>query len=114
MRWYVYEVYPIDYWWDYLHSLSDVMARLSADSLHDEANEKGYDLSVVKSFVDDWESAKMAASSKGWEGDFRHKPVVFWIPIEDRFEHGFVFKQDNNGTTFVVSPVELPWLGSYR
>jgi hypothetical protein len=28
------------------------------------------------------------------------------------FLPGFVFKQDNDGTTFVVSPVELPHLDS--
>ncbi|HCT4984470.1 TPA: hypothetical protein OTZ20_002895 [Pseudomonas aeruginosa] len=114
MRWYVYEVSPIDYGWNFPQSLSDVIARFNADCSDDVPKEQGYDLSMLKSFVDDWDSAKMAAASKGWEGDFRHKPVVFWIPIEDRFEYGFVFKQDNNGTTFVVSPVVLPWLGSYR
>jgi hypothetical protein len=36
-------------------------------------------------------------------------PVVFWVPVEDSFRYGFVFKQDNNGSTFVVSPVPMPW-----
>jgi hypothetical protein len=33
-----------------------------------------------------------------------------WLPNESEFKHGFVLKQDNNGETYVVSPVELPWL----
>ena len=35
-----------------------------------------------------------------------------WLPVWDTYEFsfGFVLKQDNNGTTFVVSPVPLPHL----
>ena len=49
----------------------------------------------------------------GWEGDVRDGTgiYVFAVPGEESdTEVGFVFKQDNNGTTFVISPVELPHL----
>jgi hypothetical protein len=34
------------------------------------------------------------------------------VPVADRhsFEFGLAWKQDNNGTTFVLSPIELPHL----
>ena len=51
---------------------------------------------------------------KSWEGDMGI-PSPFWIPTpEDNggFSVGFVWKQGNNGTTFIVSPVELPHLGA--
>lgn len=64
----------------------------------------------IDDFLRAWESAKEAASAEGWEGDFRHQPVVFWVPMSTTFEYGFAFKQDNNGDTFVLSPVAMPWL----
>jgi hypothetical protein len=33
-----------------------------------------------------------------------------WLPYDTEFAYGFVWKQDNNGTTFVASPVPMPWL----
>jgi len=62
-------------------------------------------------FASEWSQAKELAEKKGWEGDFSHEPAVFWIPLQDTdFAYGFVFKQANSGTTFVVSPKPLPWL----
>lgn len=48
-----------------------------------------------------------------WEGDFRPHGHPRRIPVPDG-EYGthqiYVWKQENNGTTFVASPVRLPWL----
>ena len=55
---------------------------------------------------------RAAALPKGyaWERDFTWGPGQFAIPTENEFIVGYAWKQPNNGTTFVASPVELPWL----
>jgi hypothetical protein len=66
----------------------------------------------LQEFLALWESAKQAASDAGWDGDFRNDPVAFWLPDDTEFRLGFVIKQDNNGTTYVISPFELPNVNS--
>ena len=107
MSWIVYELGPIDWGWENLKTVAQTVAEIAKTS---EEIEESNDVNAqgVRSFLESWESAKEAAASSGWEGDFRHEPCVFWLPGEVNFVHGFVFKQDNNGTTFVVSPQELP------
>jgi len=50
---------------------------------------------------------------KYWEGDIKDGIYVFAIPGDVETRIGFVWKQDNNGQTFVISPVELPHLKEY-
>lgn len=51
------------------------------------------------------------AMDLGWEGDVRDDLIGrFLIPVEDGFAVGFIWKQENNGTCFIVSPVSLPHL----
>lgn len=48
-----------------------------------------------------------------WDGDIRGKNLyVFALPVDDGSlpEIGIVWKQDDNGTTYIASPVRLPWL----
>jgi hypothetical protein len=111
MNWNTYEVPPIDIGWGNLKTVQETAASLLATS--GEGTQKNdIDDSNLQSFLRSWESAKEAAGQKGWEGDFRLEPVVIWVPNDTEFNYGFVFKQDNNGTTYVVSPVEMPWLES--
>jgi hypothetical protein len=53
------------------------------------------------------------AERHGWEGDFSFPARVLWLLEEgsNAFAYAFVWKQDHNGTTYVVSPYPLPWLG---
>lgn len=46
-----------------------------------------------------------------WEGDFREGPFVFHVPSpgDSGMAAGFAWKQDNNGATFLCSPVSLDW-----
>ena len=111
-----YAVSPIDNNWDFLPTVKDVAKRIAiAHAAH--AVEHGMGSSpfviTVDEFLGKWEAAKVAASEKGWEGDFRNEPAVFMIPQDVDFLFGFVFKQENNGTTFVVSPVALHHLDEY-
>jgi hypothetical protein len=52
------------------------------------------------------------ASTRGhWEGDIRGGPFISGLP-RDGYPNALIvaWKQDNNGTTFVGSEIELPWL----
>lgn len=49
--------------------------------------------------------------SIGWEGD--GNLLVSQVPSDDVDPHTFfVVKQSNNGSTFLASPIALPWLNS--
>jgi hypothetical protein len=45
-----------------------------------------------------------------WEGDFSWGPGQFAIPTDTEFTAGYAWKQANNGTTYIASPIKLPWL----
>jgi hypothetical protein len=107
-----YHIAPIDFGWENLKSVSQTASELgSVKAKLAAAGFSNPDPFVdVDDFLTDWRAAQDLASGLGWEGDFKNDPVVFWVPAEDRFIYGFAFKQDNNGSTFVVSPVPLPWL----
>jgi len=116
MSWFVYAVSPIDWHWEHLQSVEAVALKIGIEhaallSQRDEDDDAYYDDGVsVDEFLSDWKAAREAATAKGWKGDFRQSPVVFWIPDETGFRYGFAFKQDNNGTTFIITPVQMHWL----
>ena len=103
MEWNVYEIAPIDIGWHHIDTVKETSLKLA--KIPDNVGE--YDLN---SFLRLWQSAQFAAGSKGWDGEFRGDPCVFWMPFDDAMRCGFVFKQDNNGTTYVVSEVAFPRL----
>jgi len=118
MSWYVYELPPVDNGWFFAKTVDEV-AHLLAEA---DTKEKLEGVPVpnlfapsVDDFLRDWEAAKDAAFGQGWEGTFRSNDqrVVFAVPHEGDFQIGFVFKQDNNGSTYVVSPVEMPHLNQF-
>lgn len=117
MSWYAYGVGPIDWNWVRLktlkETLTDIVNSNELDSFTDQ--DDGVAVDEVRDFLSNWEAAKLLAAEKGWEGDFRVGPYVFWLPSETKnsFVYGFVFKQDNNGMTFVVSPEPLSWLKNW-
>jgi hypothetical protein len=111
MDWHVYRVPPIDFGWQHLRTVEETLRAIMADANDAEQLEnEGLNSNGAAAFLAAWDSAKSAATSKKWEGDFREEPAVFWLPAEGDFDYAFVFKQDNNGDTFVVSPHKLPWL----
>ena len=103
-RWYFYEMFPIDDLWEMLATPEETVKKILAG--------EGGIMDVVV-FVNDYAYALDEARKRGWEGDFRHPARVFWLPGDTIFVYAFVWKQDNNGATFVVSPYELPWLKDY-
>jgi hypothetical protein len=101
----VYEILPIDFGWEHCPTVENYFASLAKEVFH------GYAPSdELTKFKDDFERAQKLARQKGWGGDFRGDPHVFMVPVELEFTYAFAWKQDNNGTTFIVSPVELPHL----
>lgn len=73
-----------------------------------------YDSHPASEWPELWESVQAAARQMGWEGDIREGPSVTVLPREPgEYEPGHVivaWKQHNNGTTFLASPIRLPWL----
>lgn len=59
----------------------------------------------------------LKAKGCSWEGDIRDDDIYFFsIPDPDNARElfGYVWKQDNNGTTFICSPIQIKWLDAYR
>ncbi len=106
VNWIAYYINPIDFGWENLKPVHETVGVLAQEeSYNNDINSK-----AIKSFIRNWKLAKEKAKNSGWEGDFREPPKVFWLPSETEFVYGFVFKQENNGDTIVVSPYQLPWL----
>lgn len=109
---FVYVTTPIDYWegWTLLDKFLDV------HSIDEEDAEPFADVrreAAVNHLMPFLDKAYAAAKERGWDGDFREGPYVSGIPPRrGTFDPTFVlgWKQDRNGTTFVVSPYEMPWL----
>lgn len=71
-------------------------------------------MEALKQFKNDFKHAQQLAGEKGWEGDFRGDAHVFMLPTENEFTYGFAWKQENNGTTYIVSPVAFPHLKEHE
>lgn len=113
MNWHVYSVGPIDYGWHHLRTVRETLD-IAAVPCEGSDPREGLDTTGTLAFLTSWESAKEAAIAAGWEGGFRLEPRVFWLPDDLQMAHGFVFKQDHNGATFVASPQPLPHLEALR
>ena len=112
MPWKAYAIIPIDFGWEHLPSLSEVAAQMGKSQAAMAAYGLPEDANPIKQLLHDFSVARDLAMEAGWEGDMRgaNEASVFFLPAETDFKYAFVWKQDNNGTTFVVSPFELPWL----
>lgn len=105
-----YGIIPIDFGWEYLPTVEDIAHKFATNDATLKIEGVDYEPEMLPGFLERFALAKEAAIAEGWEGDFRGKARVFFLPGENDFHYGFVWKQDNNGTTFVVSPHSLPWL----
>lgn len=104
---YVYVLSPIDIGWSFLRKATDVAKQMIDGERFEEAAE----------FLLFFKEAKERAKRYGWEGDFKcyAEPRVISFPIHEScsFEMAIAWKQSNNGTTFVVSGVPMPWLEEF-
>jgi hypothetical protein len=98
---YAWCINPVDFGWRLLRTVDAVGAEMAS-----------HDTTDALEFWTRWEQAKAAARRVGWEGDYAEDPVVLPVPEENQFDYGFVIKHSNNGDTFVLSPIYLPWLAA--
>ena len=100
---FIYMTNPIDVW--------------PGDSLWKfvDGIDKDDPLLLPSTIMFDFAEACVLASKVGWEGDFRDDPEIFWIPDphSGNWMYGFAWKQNNNGTCFIASPVDLPHLKEF-
>lgn len=115
---YFYATPPQDFF-DGMVSLAKLIREKSITIDYDEKDK------VYPHIIDNYELLKIVVtcafvvSKKGshWEGDIRGEDIyLFSLPDPDNCSEkiGIVWKQENNGTTFICSPVELPWLSNYE
>lgn len=105
-----YHITPVDNAWDHLITVSATAAFIGSRAARMKVMGDHPESPTLEQFLESWSAAQDLARQSGWEGDHRHEPVVFWVPTEGEFSFGFVIKQENNGCTFVISPVKMPWL----
>jgi hypothetical protein len=105
ITWHVYECPPIDFW----------NGAVGVEEYVVLLGERGIDVEEVDELVSLFESAVNAlVKLTTWEGDGR-----WWLSalpdVESRMMWVmFLVKQQSNGTTFIASMVELPWLSQWR
>lgn len=104
--WHVYECPPVDCW-NGAVGVEEYMVLLGERGIVGD-NE-------IEVFVELFEGAvKAVAEMTLWEGD-----GTWWLSAIPDVERAimwmmFLIKQQNNGTTFIASMVELPWLEEWR
>ncbi|CDG16802.1 hypothetical protein [Xenorhabdus doucetiae] len=109
-KWYTYTISAIDHRWEFLPTVEEILTKLvSSEDDKEEYEDKTF--RSLSQFLADWEEARTIADY--WEGDFVKGPYVFCVPNDLTLSYGFVWKQYNNGLTFVISPVELPHLNEF-
>ena len=108
---FIYETPPIDYFLGMM-PLSQYIKKSIAMEMEHESEDTSTITNILSMVCEAIIKVKDATI---WEGDFNTKMYVFAIPDVDNTDMkiGFVWKQENNGTSFVVSPVSLPWLDQY-
>lgn len=112
-----YMISPIDYGFRYLRSIEEFrdLARLEDLAQYEGLGQyQGFPNTFTRATLDrfdlNFEAAKRMAADLLWEGDFREGPFVMPVLVELEVGYAFVWKQNNNGSTFVISPVPLPYV----
>lgn len=102
--WNIYTIKPIEFNWIFCRSVKDTLETIANPIFH---------LNIPlcptpEDFQNDWQHAQQLAVKNHWDGNFKFGPVVFWIPVDGSFAYGFAFTGDEEYTTYVISPVEMP------
>lgn len=112
-----YRISPIDYGFRYLRRVEDFrdLARLEDLAQYEAVGQyQGFPNTFTRATLErfdlNFEAAKRMAANLHWDGDFRDGPFVMPVLVELEVGYAFVWKQDNNGSTFLISPVPLPYV----
>jgi hypothetical protein len=100
-----YRTPPVDWWDGWVKAATVLKAHGTADFNVPWINPQEFSIR--------WLAAQRAAGQLLWEGDIRQGPFVCPLPASgDGGPDDYIisWKQDNNGTTFVASPEDLPWV----
>jgi len=110
-KFHVYHIAPIDIGWDLLPTVEEIAVKLAKEEAEAAVDDRAEEYSAT-GFLADFREAQDLAKEAGWEGDYRgsSRPRVLFIPNDTYFTFGFVWKQDNNGSTFVISSAPMPHL----
>lgn len=104
-KWFLYCIDPIDFWegWTTLEDFIKTKRDWFEGSPCRRASANMDRL---------FEGFYLAAKHGGWEGDVSNGPFVSGIPSGDSGNSSFMWawKQSNNGTTYIYSPINLEWL----
>lgn len=100
---FVYCLPPIDFWPAWLDPKA-VVADFATYDAPDRIDREAYEDFMIE--------AQRLARALNWEGDFSTGPLVAAVPCLDGGWFTFMigWKQANNGTTYIASPVPLPHL----
>lgn len=113
-----YHISPIDMGFRFLWTVDQFRDQLRLEDIDQHATFGGLyreaiTLNGLDQFELDFERAKHLARDHGWEGDCREGPFVMPVLVELEVSYAFVWKQNNNGSTFVLSPVPLSYLETF-
>lgn len=114
---FLYKICLIDHRWEGLKTLSEYASYVFERDISDAKNfniKYSKDLDIfyeVDTFLNTVKKILNFAAEEGhWEGYFDTEVRVFNVPVENSFDYGFVWKQENNGDTFVASPQPMSHL----
>lgn len=98
---------PIDHWLGWMTE-DQYCLQVRADSRDSKIAEKS--IRKYKAFRGRAYALGMKAD---WDGDINEGPFIAGLPTNRTADDGHImigWKQSNNGTTYIVSPLKLPWL----
>ncbi len=99
-------VFPVD-WFHGCIPLTDFLKNIIEDESIGQSAAISHIEKLINALTEGMNSMPM------WDGDIYEGVFVFSIPDEIACKIGFIWKQKNNGHTFVLSPVLLPHLEEF-
>ncbi|KQR32391.1 hypothetical protein [Agrobacterium cavarae] len=98
--------------WTLLTSCSAYRKMLSESFCRaEERQERAHRLTAIHDFESLYWDAIDMARSMGSDGHFLKEPHIGVLPSSGQQRYYLIWSDDDHGSIFVISPVEMPWLG---